>query len=77
MSNREQIMRMIQSLSVEDRATLAAEILRDLHRTPLAPPPRNTLAKARGLFRTDAPPPSDEDVDRIIEEHRLQKYGGR
>jgi hypothetical protein len=28
-----------------------------------------------GILKTDQPPPSDEEVERIIEEARMKKYG--
>lgn len=80
MSSREQIdsvMRLVKSWPAEDRAALAGEILRDLERSTLAPTPRDTLSRARGLFKTASPAPTDEEVDRMVEDHLLQKYGGR
>jgi hypothetical protein len=38
-------------------------------------PPKKTLADLLGLFRTDAAPPNDEEVERILEEERMRKYG--
>lgn len=37
--------------------------------------PRKTLADFLGLFQTDATPPTDEEVERILEEERMRKYG--
>ncbi|MCI0396998.1 MAG: hypothetical protein L0332_10235 [Chloroflexi bacterium] len=34
-----------------------------------------TLEKALGLLATDAPPPTDEEVERLLEEERIRKYG--
>ena len=65
------------SWSPEDRVALAYELLRELRRQPLEAPPRDTLSHARGLLRTDLPPPSDEEVDRWIDEYRMHKYGQR
>jgi len=36
-----------------------------------APPKRNTLEKALGLLATDQPAPSDEKVQRWLDEHRI------
>lgn len=80
MSGRERINSIIQEVKSwpsEDRAALAHEILCDLRPQPLDPPPRNTLAQARGLLRTDQPPPTDEQVEQWIEEYRMHKYGQR
>ena len=39
------------------------------------PARRPTLHQALGLAATDRPPPSDEDVERWLEEERMKKYG--
>ncbi len=36
---------------------------------------RNTLKDALGLLATDQPPPSDEEVQMWLDEHRMEKYG--
>jgi hypothetical protein len=38
-------------------------------------PRKKTLADLLGLFHTDAAPPNDEEVERILEEERMRKYG--
>jgi len=51
---------------------------RDPGRPPLdvgAQPRKKTLADLLGLFRTDAVPPNDEEVESILEEERMRKYG--
>jgi hypothetical protein len=35
----------------------------------------NTLEKALGLLTTDAPAPSDAEIQRWLNERRMQKYG--
>ena len=78
MSSRDQIntiLRQVHDWPREDRVALAYEIPSDMRRAPLAPPPRDTAARARGLLRTADPPPSDEDVKRWIDAHRMRKYG--
>ncbi len=39
------------------------------------PPMTIPLEEVFGMLKTDAPPPSDEECKRIIEEERLKKYG--
>lgn len=34
-----------------------------------------TLHRAMGMAATDRPPPTDEEVDRWLEEERVKKYG--
>ncbi len=38
-------------------------------------PPKKTLADFLGAFQTDGPPPTDEEVQRILEEERMRKSG--
>ena len=36
---------------------------------------REALSNLRGLLKTSEPPPTDEDVRRLLEERRMEKYG--
>jgi len=36
---------------------------------------RATLEEALGLLATQSPPPSDEEIQQWLNEHRLEKYG--
>ncbi|MGE0544312.1 MAG: hypothetical protein AB7R89_29465 [Dehalococcoidia bacterium] len=38
-------------------------------------PRRSTLAHAIGLLRTADPPPTDDEVRRLLEERRIEKFG--
>jgi hypothetical protein len=45
-------------------------------RTVKEPPrQRGSLRNLVGLLATDQPPPTDEAVERWLEEHRMEKYG--
>ena len=71
-----QVLESIRNWKVEWRLALVRDILHGLsdeHRR--LRPPAATWHKARGLLRTDRPAPSDEEVRRWLEEHRLEKYG--
>jgi hypothetical protein len=58
------------------RIALARRILETSETFPIAEPPRTlTLDQIIGILKTDAPPPTDEECDRIIEEERMRKYG--
>ncbi len=61
------------------RLALMQDILRALTAAdaPQAAPrkQRHGLERARALRPTDQPPPSDEEVERWLEEHRAEKYG--
>ena len=56
------------------RLTLIQDILRTWM-PPAAKRRRNTLEKALGLLATSEPPPSDNEVDRWLNERRMEKYG--
>lgn len=38
-------------------------------------PRKRTLQRALGLLATDGPAPTDEDIERWLDEHRQEKYG--
>lgn len=78
MSNATEHLDILQRISTwppEQKVSLANEILdsvggdkRILH------PKRDTLARALGLARLDGAPPSDDEVDTMLEELRLERY---
>jgi len=38
---------------------------------------RDTLTEAIGLLaQSDRPAPTDEEIDQMLDEHRMRKYGG-
>jgi hypothetical protein len=39
------------------------------------PMQRGSLRNLVGLLATDQPPPTDEEVERWLDEHRMEKYG--
>lgn len=53
------------------RLALASRILQSLEQEP---PSRSSAVGLIGLWRTDRPP-TDEEIDRIVEEERLWKHG--
>jgi hypothetical protein len=55
------------------RVSLASKILSSLQHEPASP--RKTLADLLGTLSSNQPPPSDEDVSRIIDEERIRKFG--
>lgn len=56
------------------RLTLVQDILQTLMPPP-ASHPRHTLERALGMLASDQPAPSDDDIQRWLEERRMEKYG--
>jgi hypothetical protein len=54
------------------RLSLAAMILQSLEAEQTRP--KKSLAGPVGILETDKPPPTDENVEQILEE-RMRKYG--
>ncbi len=62
-------------LSVSDRLTLVNAIIQSLQDTLKPQPNRKTLInQMRGLLKTDQPPPTDAQIEAILEERRMEKY---
>jgi len=73
----EKIVKTVQTWPNARRLKLVQDILKDMSDDyEPKPTPKNTLDRALGLLRnyTDAPPPTDEEVERWLEEERLKKY---
>ena len=74
--DRETILRVIQTWPQDEQVALAQDILRragaPLAEEPLDPPDSRGLA---GLLENGQPAPSDEQVERWLEEDRMKKYG--
>ena len=62
-------------LSVSDRLALVNAIIQSLQDTLNPQPNRKTLInQMRGLLKTDQSPPTDAQVEAILEERRVEKY---
>ncbi|RUR73783.1 hypothetical protein ACF3DV_03080 [Chlorogloeopsis fritschii PCC 9212] len=62
-------------LSVSDRLALVSDIIESLKGNLNLQPNRKTLInQMRGLLKTDQPPPTDAQVEAMLEEHRVEKY---
>jgi len=60
----------------EMRIDLARRILETVVPSQIQPPLQTmSLDEVRGIAKTDAPPPTDEDCQKILEEERMKKYG--
>lgn len=70
----ESIRQLISALPEEQRLSLAKDIISTIDATR-AKPCRKTADRALGLLRGPQPPPDDDDIKRMIHEHRMEKYG--
>jgi hypothetical protein len=63
-------------LSVSDRLLLVEAIVRSLSNElrPRPPVPKGTLTGLHGLLKTDEPPPTDEEIEAMLEERLKEKY---
>lgn len=80
MSVQDDVWREVEAWPLRSRLTLASRILQSAEQemNPSAEPSeerRAALRKLSGLLKMDNPP-TDAEVDRIVEEERLRKYGG-
>lgn len=70
----ETVRTIIQRWPTTMRITLIHDILDTLAKQEPRDTKRGTLERARGLLSTDRPAPTDEEVERMLEEHRMEKY---
>jgi len=71
----------VKAWPVADRLALASRILQSLEReqprpaVPTPPHSRRTVMDLLGAWATDQPPPTDDEVERIIDEAVMRKHG--
>ena len=63
-------------LSVSDRLLLVEAIVRSLsdELRPRPAVPEGVLERLRGSLKTDEPPPTDQEIETILEERLREKY---
>ncbi|BAZ67807.1 MAG: hypothetical protein C6Y22_09620 [Hapalosiphonaceae cyanobacterium JJU2] len=62
-------------LSASDRLELIRAIVESLQDTQSQQPERTQIIKQmKGLLKTDQPAPTDEQVEVMLEERRVEKY---
>ena len=65
----------VRQLPAGERLSLATRILRSLEQDAGDErPPKKTLADLVGIMATDQPPPTDAEVDQILEEERERRF---
>ena len=74
------VVRLVQDWPASLRVALARRILETLESPPVEQPPAArprgpTAAEIAAMFKTDKPAPTDEEVQRILEEELMKKYG--
>ena len=75
-----EVLSAVDSWPRERRKALMRHLLETLDDEPVDPDEkdrrrREALAGLRGMLKTDAPPPTDEDIWRWLDERRTEKYG--
>lgn len=72
----EAVLQTIRQWPLERRLSLVQDVIRTMKSDMEQPrSKKDTLSSALGLLATDRPAPSDEEVQRWLDEHRLEKYG--
>lgn len=62
-------------LSADERLQLANILMRSLQPKPhSSAKPEGLAASLIGIAKTDAPPPTDEEVEAMLDERLVQKY---
>ncbi|BAU15461.1 hypothetical protein LEP3755_60200 [Leptolyngbya sp. NIES-3755] len=62
-------------LPPDDRLALVSVIIESLRTSPTSNSERAAaIQRMEGLLATDQPPPTDEEVEAMLEERRLEKY---
>ncbi len=69
----QQVWQRIRSWPQPLRLSLAAKILQSLEAEQTRP--KKSLGDLVGILETNKPPPTDDDVEQILEEERMRKYG--
>jgi hypothetical protein len=75
-----EIVGQVQSWPAAMRVALARHILETLESPPVEQPPPKvprgpSAAEIAAMFKTDRPAPSDEEVEHILEDELMGKYG--
>jgi hypothetical protein len=75
--DRETILQVVQTWPIDEQVELADAILDHLRTASQRVPDSSFVSSEtlRGIFSNGQRAPSDEEVERILRERRLQKYG--
>lgn len=65
----------VYKLSVDDRLALINLIVESLQdHPPLKGDRSSAIKRMRGLLKTDSPPPTDQEVEAMLDQRRVEKY---
>ena len=71
----ESVLRVVHTWPAAKRYLLIQDLLKTIEPQAEQRQRPDTLSQALALLVTDQPAPSDEEVARILQEHRIEKYG--
>ena len=72
----ETVLKTVRQWSPDRRFALVRDVINTLAPEVVpSPPKRKTLEKALGLLATSRPAPSDAEVQRWLDERRMEKHG--
>jgi hypothetical protein len=77
-SDYQHVLERVQEWPTTSRLTLIQDIIETINREQMSalPEKRDTLSTALGLLASsDKQPPTDDEVARWLDEHRMEKYG--
>jgi hypothetical protein len=69
-----ELVQQIRDLSREDRLSLLRELVKSLEAEEPKSSRTSSLARVRGLLKTETPPPSDEQVRESYVQYLIEKY---
>ena len=69
------VLKVVAQWTAEQRAALARALIESLYRGVGSKRTKPTADQFVGLLRGKGPPPTDQEVRQLIDEHRTRKYG--
>ncbi len=75
-SNYDDVLNIVRQWTIAERYALLQDVLKTLAPAPEKPRVREpTLEQALGLLVINQPPPTDAEVEKMLDERRMKKYG--
>jgi hypothetical protein len=73
--DRAAILRVVRTWTDDERLRLVEDVLHLIGTDRTAGAHAATFEQARGLLKTDRPPPTDAEVHHWLDERRMERYG--